>query len=161
MVHRRSVLFALALVTTSACDSTLGVNMSGLWGRWQTVPEDLAPQGWHQQELTFNRLGAFTAEVRTYGLYSGQDRTELTASSLTAGTFEVDGGRLIMRPSRLTTWDSWPPARLEVHDPYPWGDTLFDDARFEIVGGDILRLSYTSYPFDAPVATKRTFRRVH
>jgi len=46
-----------------------------------------------------------------------------------------------------------------VQAPSPHsGGSYYDDARFRL-DGDTLTLDYTSYPADAPVASRQLFRR--
>jgi hypothetical protein len=92
-------------------------------------------------------------------LYPGQRASDLSAYSRTVGTFAVAGDRLSFDPDSLVSWDRFYGAASPetVQSPYPYGG-LYDDARFRLAPW-VLTLDYTTYPADAPVPTRRTFRR--
>ena len=74
-----------------------------------------------------------------------------TDGTRTEGTYEVRGASLTFSPQWLVTQAGT--------EPYPWG-RLFNNATFAFEG-DVLVLSYTSYPFDGPVATTMRWTRLH
>lgn len=61
-----------------------------LVGTWKTAPMDLEPSGWYETLLSFSRYGVFESEVRSYGVYPGQDRNELSAYSRIKGTYRME-----------------------------------------------------------------------
>ena len=147
------IVACVGLASAGGCADPNQPEPTDLAGRWISAPADLAPQGWHQYHLTFTNAGRFSHEVRTYGLYTGQAPSTLTAFSRVEGRFRHDGDRLVTEPERLVWWDSFygENSRVRVEEPYPWGG-LFDDARF-VVDGDRLTIHFTTYPADAPVPT--------
>lgn len=162
----RGALAASVLVaagTGCAGDDTVLVGdmavPSELLGRWETPAEAQQPTGSHTNALTFGRDGRFVAEWRAAGVYPGQPAAEPSAYSRSYGTYQVEGARLGMRVDSTVTWDRFygADAKETVTRPQPYG-RMYDDARFQ-VDGDTLVLDYTTYPADAPVATRQTFRR--
>lgn len=130
-----------------------------LLGSWETAAEDLNPGGWHQSRLTFGLNKMFASEVRSYGLYEGQDRNDLSAYSRIEGVYEVEGDQLIFRTRRLKWWDGFYGTHTWEKVEEPYEITLYDDAHYS-VEGDQLLLNYLSFPFDAPVETSQEFVRV-
>ena len=155
--------FALLTAAAGCRESTVGeaaaITATELVGRWVSSRNDLAPAGWHQGILTFTIDGRFTFENRTYGLYEGQQRDDLSAFSRAEGRYSIDRDRLIFDPRRRVWWDHFNGAqsRERVDEPYPW-DGLFDDARYS-VRDDHFTLSYTIYPADAPVPANVEYTR--
>jgi hypothetical protein len=160
MPHR--ALSALLLVS-AACSSPTkaGTTVDELIGDWVTQREALRPAGAMEHQLRFTAAGRFAATVRTTGLYPGQHLDEFSAYSTTVGSYRVNGDRLDMRPDSLLEWDRFHGANspVTIHAPYPYGTTLYDDARFTL-DGRVLTLIYTTYPADAPVPTSQRFYRL-
>lgn len=153
------ILAGVGLASALACADPNEPEPTELAGRWISAPADLAPQGWHQYHLTFTNAGRFSHEVRTYGLYPGQEPGTLTAFTRIEGRFRQEGDRLFMEPERLEWWDSFygNDSRVHVEEPYPWGG-LFDDARF-VLHEDRLTIHFTTYPADAPEPTVAEYVR--
>ena len=149
----------LVLASAIACASPTVSDSSSLNGTWRTAPENASPRGWYSRSLTFGADGAFTSEFRSYGVYAGQPRDELSGYQRTEGTYRVAGQRLIFEPQRLVSWDRFYGANSPetISEPYPYG-SIFDDARYVVLGSQ-LSLRYTTYPADAPVATLLVFTR--
>jgi hypothetical protein len=140
----------LPLAFTIACASPTESIPSSLDGTWVAAAENASPSGSYQRSLTFGATGSFTSEFRSYGIYQGQPRDELSGYQRTEGTYGVEGNRLVFHAARLVWWDRFygvaSPER--VSEPYPYG-TIFDDARFEMQARQ-LTLHFTVYPLDAP-----------
>jgi hypothetical protein len=153
--RRHAPLLLLAL--TIACAGATDVKPSQLDGTWIAPAENASPSGWYQRSLTFGSNGSFVSEFRSYGIYQGQSRNELSGFSRTEGRYQVDGDRLLFQPARLISWDRFYGVNspVQVMEPYPYG-SIFDDARFAIEGG-ILILHYTIYPADAAEPAVLTF----
>lgn len=149
----------LVLASVIACANPTAAGLSSLSGTWRTAPENAQPQGWYLRSLTFGADGAFTSEFRSYGVYAGQPREELSGYQRTEGTYRVAGQRLIFEPQRLVSWDRFYGANSPetMSEPYPYG-SIFDDARYVLLGSQ-LSLRYTTYPADAPVGTLLVFTR--
>ena len=150
---------ALVLACTIACANPTESGQSLLNGTWKTAAENASPTGWYTRSLTFEPGGAFTSEFRSYGVYPGQPRDELSGYQRTEGTYRVEAKRLIFQPVRLVSWDRFYGATSPetVSEPYPYG-SIFDDAHYDLVG-PLLSLHYTTYPADAPVPTLLIFTR--
>jgi len=130
-----------------------------LVGRWVSSRNNLSPEGWHQGSLTFEIDGRFASENRSYGVYEGQQRDDLSAFTRVEGKYRIERDRLIFEPQRLIWWDHFYGAQSAEHvvEPYPWGG-LFDDARHS-VRDDHLTMSFTVYPADAPVPCVAEYER--
>ena len=149
----------LPLALTIACASPTESEPSSLDGTWVTAAQNLSPSGWYQRSLTFEATGSFTSEFRSYGIYQGQSRDELSGYQRTEGTYRAEGNRLVFQATRLVAWDRFygVASPVRVTEPYPYG-TIFDDARYEMQGRQ-LTLHYTIYPADAPEPTVIVFTR--
>lgn len=156
----RHCSLVLSLTFTLACASPTESGPSSLDGTWVAAIENASPSGWYRRSLIFEASGSFTSEFRSYGIYQGQPRDELSGYSRIEGTYRAEGDRLFFQPTRLVSWDRFygvnSPER--VSEPYPYG-TIFDDARYERQGR-MLTLHYTTYPADAPEPTVVVFMRV-
>jgi len=150
-LSRRSPRLVPALLVLLAACSTEPAADS-LAGSWFTAPEDLSPTGWYQTRLSFRVPGVFVMEVRSYGLYPGQGRNDLSAYSRISGRYLAEGDQLAFRPSRLVWWDRFYGPDSPEHIEEPYRTSLYDDARYTLEDGRLL-LSYVSYPADAPVTT--------
>jgi hypothetical protein len=131
-----------------------------LLGRWATPPEPNSG-GSFVYSLEFGRDGRFVVEWRAFGMYPGQRAGDVSGYSRSYGAYRVDGDRLTMLVDRVVTWDRFYGADSPetVTRPQP-ATAMYDDARFRVeAGGEALVLDYTSYPADAPVAARMTFRR--
>ena len=159
MRDHRSALMAFLGLVFAACEPTTRPPDSPLSGRWATSLDALKPQGSYRTFLTFEGT-AFVSEVRNYGLYAGQQPTDLSAYSRLEGTFLVEGDSLQLLATHLVTWDPTfgpnPPERVDIVTPQGVraGRTHFS------IEGDRLTLRYFSYPADAPVPTSRTYWRL-
>lgn len=149
----------LPLAFTIACASPTESEPLLLDGTWVSAVENASPSGWYRRSLTFEATGSFTSEFRSYGIYAGQPRDELSGYQRTEGTYRAEGNRLVFQATRLVSWDRFygvtSPER--VTEPYPYG-TIFDDARYEVQGRQ-LTLHFTTYPADAPEPTAMVFTR--
>jgi hypothetical protein len=149
----------LPLTLTIACGSPTDSGSSPLHGTWVAGDENASPSGFYRRSITFGTSGAFTSEFRSFGIYSGQPRNELSGYQRTEGTYQVEGDRLVFQPTRLISWDRFYGANSpeSVYEPYPYG-TIFEDARYESSGFQ-LTLHYTVYPAEAPEPAVLVFTR--
>jgi hypothetical protein len=154
----RSLVLPLAF--TIACASPTESGPSSLDGTWVAAVENASPSGWYRRSLTFEANGSFTSEFRSYGIYPGQPRDQLSGYQRTEGTYRAEGDRLVFQPARLVWWDRFygVDSPEQVSEPYPYG-TIFDDARYERQGPQ-LTLHFTIYPADAPEPAVLVFTRV-
>src|SRR5438105_13293246 len=140
-------------VVAAACrDSTAPTAPSALVGAWMAPRETLRPSGSMTRYLGFSEDGTFVYTVNSYGIYGGSTPGQLSAYTITTGSYQVDGDRIALTAKRVTTWDSFygagSPERVELVST-----SIFDQARFSIVVG-LLTLDYITYPADAPVPTR-------
>lgn len=158
-VSRFPIIFAVIPAFLACSNSTEPLPADSLLGQWHTEPVQLNPAGSHQYHLTFSARGTFAAEVRTYGLYPKQRPDELSAYVRTSGTFTFADDQLSFKPASTVTWDRFygadSPSIVQTPSPY---QSIYDDARYRVDGG-ILTLDYITYPADAPVPTRKVFRR--
>ena len=152
--------FPLVVMVVAACEDTTGVKTGPLDGTWIAAPEAGRPSGRYERTLTF-RDGSFTFEVRSYGIYGGHSGDELSAYYRVEGTYgiEIEGNGIDFRPVRIVWWDRFYGANSPetARDAYP-GETIFDDARYELEW-PLLRLRFTTYPADAPEPALLLFTR--
>lgn len=135
----------LAITLTTACASPTHYGSSSLEGNWLSAVERHSPYGWYRRSLTFEATGSFIYEYRSYGIHQGQPRDQLSSYMRIEGTYRAERNRLI----------------FQVREPRPYGTppgTIFDDARYEVRGPQLL-LHFTSYPADAPVRGTFVFTR--
>ena len=132
---------------------------SELVGRWVSARDALSADSWHQSSLTFTIDGRFVFENRSYGLYEGQRRDDLSAWTRTEGVYRIEGDRLSFEPRQLAWWDRFYGVRSAEHveQPYPW-QGLFDDATYT-VRDDRFVMEFSVYPADAPLAAVVEFTR--
>ena len=157
-MRARSSLLVLLCALLASCSALVDPVSGGFVGDWATEREALSPTGSHENLLSLGADGRFVAESRMYGAYPGQPAGQLSASSRTEGSYRAEDGRLHFQPETLTTFDTFEGrAKTTVHRPYPYGG-VYEGAEFD-VDGDRLTLTYLTYPADAPVKTRRTFRR--
>jgi hypothetical protein len=158
-VRLYSSLLAVALAI--ACASPAESGSAPLDGTWVGAAEKASPSGSYVRALTFGPAGSFTSEFRSYGVYQGEPSDELSGYQRTEGTYRAEGDRLTFQPARLVVWDgsNGVASPERVIEPYPYG-SVFDDARYEIVDGQ-LSLHFTIYPADGPVPTVWVFTRSH
>jgi len=157
-MYRVHLSLLLLLSLLASCKSSTAPEAEILHGHWRTEFEALSPAGSMQYHLILGPGRRFSAEVRSYGLYSTHAAADLSAFARHEGKFRVEGSRIIFQPEILVSWDSFHGvAHPTVTKPSPY-QTLYDEATFA-VGPDHLTLHYFSYPADAAVATQQTFRR--
>jgi hypothetical protein len=139
----------LPLALTVACGGATDVKSSSLSGTWVAPVENASPSGWYRRSITFETSGSFTSEFRSFGVYAGQPRDELSGYQRTEGTYRTEGDRLVFQPTRLISWDRFYGVNSpeQVSEPYPYG-TIFDNARYEMTAL-LLTLHFTVYPADA------------
>lgn len=149
----------LALALTIACASPTESASSSLDGTWVAAAENASPSGWYQRSLTFETSGSFVSEFRSFGIYGGQPRNELSGYQRTEGTYRTEGDRLLFHPTRLISWDRFYGVNspISITEPYPYG-TIFDDARY-VIQAPLLTLHYTVYPADAAEPAVLVFAR--
>jgi hypothetical protein len=117
----------------------------------------LHPTGTFTRTLSFADDGTFQYTGNTYGIYPGNNAGQLSAYTVTKGTYVVDGDRLTMIATRQITWDSfYGPDSQPVEQAV--NQSFFDQAHFTLINNALV-LNYLTYPADAPVATTLAFFR--
>jgi hypothetical protein len=147
-----------AIAAFASCSSSTDSSGASIIGSWVT-DSAASPTGHYVRQLIFTKDSRFFLDFRSYGLYEGQQPDALSGYGRTAGSFTVNGDRVIFEPSWYSTWDFsfGRDAPQTVYAPYPF-EHFYDDARVS-VDGSTLTLTYTAYPDDAPVTTTETYQR--
>lgn len=156
-VRRPLVAFA-AIAALASCSNSTESSAASIIGSW-VADSAASPTGRYVRQLIFTNDSKFVVDFRAYGLYEHQQPDALSGYGRTAGSFTVNGDRVVFEPSWLSTWDYsfGPDAPQTVYAPYPY-QHFYDDARFSIEGST-LTLSYTAYTDDEPVPTTEIFQR--
>jgi hypothetical protein len=153
-----SVGCLVAGIVVTGCRESTAPTRSALVGAWMAPRETLRPSGSMTRNLGFSENGTFVYTVNSYGVYGGNSPGQLSAYTITTGTYQVDGNHVALTATRIATWDSFygaaSPERVELVSR-----SIFDQARFTILGG-LLTLDYITYPADAPVPTRLLFARL-
>ena len=150
-VHLVVAALALAACSDATAPSAAARPLVGSWRHAQAM------DGWSTATTyRFGSNGAFLLEIDDYGL-DGRPADGLSAYTLLAGSYTVEGDQLVLRTAVMVAWDSFygadsPPQTTRFDAPKPQA------IPFEIAG-DSLRLTLTSYPADAPVTSISTFYR--
>ena len=157
-MNRKSFVLCLAIATGVVSCNSSTESESGLIGSWIST-ESLSPSGHMTTQLSFAGDGTFTDAIRTFGVYPGQSRNDLSSYTIMSGTYTTDGDQLESNVSRVETWDRFhgadsPPTVRNVNT------TVFDQGRFRISGFS-LTLDYLTFPADAPVPTTKAFIRTN
>ncbi len=171
MRHRRAigwavalseVVIAVAVVACAADDAVLAPEQGGaLVGVWQSAREPLQPQGSMQRTWGIGGDGRIEQVVVTYGVYPGDGANTVSASTHQFGRIGASASAFVVRTDSIVTRDTfYGPNHREVQR-YPLAGVVapHDSTHYQIVG-DELRLTYYSYPADAPVLTHGTMVRV-
>lgn len=146
----------LCLIPLAACQTeSTSSAATPVVGIWTTAPAPVNPAGTLQYRLTFSGPGSrFIADARFFGGYAGQGPGDVTSYSTLSGRYRVSGNRLVFSPEVIETFDA-------MSQPQPvrksfLGNGFMDNATFERVGSE-LRLTFVTYPADAPVTTHQTY----
>lgn len=160
------IAMAASCITASGCTGAtepVTAVPSALVGTWEGDTSRHTPRGTTTVSLRIETSGRFEYGVRTTGLYPSQAPDELTSRSREVGQLNTVAERALFRSDSvyvLNFPDRTESARVVVPTAGGFGNaTLFDGATFT-VRGDVLELTYLSYPADAPVQTSRRFVRV-
>jgi hypothetical protein len=152
-----SVMCLILVAATVACSETT-MPESQLVGGWMSPRENLQPRGTFRAYLGFSESGGFTYAGMSYGVYAGESPGTLSAYTNISGTYQIDGDRVVFSANRIATWDAFfgAESRERVEQV---NMTIFDQARFRIVGGTLI-LDYIVYPADAPEPATKAFNRL-
>jgi hypothetical protein len=159
---RRSAPLALCaalLSLTLGCSDPTELISRDLVGPWATAPQDLQPNGWYQSHITFGADGSYLFDGRSYGVYPGQPRDELSGYTRFQGVYSVRGDSVFRELRREITWDRFYGANSPERVTNLAGNPYYrSGARFE-VRGPVLVLHFLTYPADAPVETTMILQR--
>jgi hypothetical protein len=158
----RSGISLSVFALMAACDNSVAPTIGHLPGIWIAPAEAASPNGRYERTLTFRGDGSFTSEFRSYGIYAFAGDDDLSSYSRTEGTYavEIEGNGLEFRPVRITSWDRFygDDSPETVRNAHP-DERLFDDAHYEILAGQVLKLDFTVYPADAAEPAQLVFLR--
>jgi hypothetical protein len=162
-VTRRSAPLALCtalLSLTLGCSDSTEPASGDLVGQWATAPQDLQPNGWYVSNFTFGADGAYLSDSRSYGVYPGQPRDELSGYTRFEGVYSVRGDSVFRELRRQVTWDRFYGASSPEWVVDLTGVPYYKSgARYEL-RGPVLILHYLTYPADAPVETTMILQAV-
>jgi len=127
-----------------------------LIGKWSETVE-AKPQGLLVYDLTLNDDSTFLLKIRHFGIYSGQNNQDLSAWSEFSGSFEKkDPNVLILKSKKYAWWDIFYEMTPILEDS---NAQVFENCRYKISNNE-LELTYTTYPLDSPLETKKKLIRV-
>jgi hypothetical protein len=157
-----AVVLGAALAACSADDAVLAPEQGGvLVGVWQTAREPLQPQGSMQGTWGIGADGRIEQRIVMYGVYPGDGPNDVSAETRQFGRIGASATAFVVRTDSIVTHDAFygPNHREVQRHPIAGVVAPRDSTHYEIVG-DELRLTYYSYPADAPVLTHSTMLRV-
>jgi hypothetical protein len=106
--------------------------------------------------LTFNPNGSFVAGTNTYGIYGGQKSNDLSGYFEYYGNYVLSIKNIYFKSQQSISWDSFAggnPVKTQKDQ------VIFESCTYKI-SSDTLNISYITYPADAPVVTKRQYKRI-
>jgi hypothetical protein len=125
-----------------------------LFGEWSDTIEAL-PTGLIITNLKINGDSTFLLKGEFFGTYAGQEIDVLSGWSETKGIYEQKNDSLFFLANERISWDGTyqkEPITRQL------SDHLFHNCVYTIKD-NVLELTYTTYPADSPVETKKTFIR--
>jgi hypothetical protein len=171
MTHRRTfrkvaalgaALSAAACASCAADDAVLAPEQGGaLVGVWQTAREPLQPRGSMQGTWAIGNDGRVEQRIVMYGVYPRDGANDVSAETRQFGRIGASATAFVVHLDSAVTHDEfYGPTHRDVRR-YPIAGAVAprDSTLYRIVG-DELRLTYYSYPADAPVLTHSTMVRV-
>jgi hypothetical protein len=166
MTHRRTigtvVVLGAALAACAGDDTLLAPEQGGaLVGVWQTAREPLQPQGSMQSTWTIAGSGRIEQRIVMYGVYPGDGASDVSAEIRQFGRIGASATAFVVHLDSAVTHDAfYGPTHRDVQR-YPIAGVVAPrDSTFYVIAGGTLRLTYYSYPADAPVLTHSTMVRV-
>ena len=166
-LNRRFALCAVAVcIAITACSHATEPASpvpSALVGTWIGDTIRHTPRGATALTLEIESSGRFMWIVRTTGLYAGQSPEAMSGGTREVGQLSVTDQRARFRSDSLYIASPDQPretvSQLAAASKATFGaSTLFDQAEY-VVRGDVLELSYLSYPADSPIRTLLRFVR--
>ena len=166
MTLRRTIGTAAVLGAASAAcagdDAVLAPEQGGaLVGVWRTAREPLQPQGSVQSTWGVGADGRLEQRLVMYGVYPRDGANDVSAETRQFGRIGATATAFVVRLDSTVTHDAfYGPDHRDVRR-YPIAGVVAPrDSTFYQVVGDTLKLTYYSYPADAPVLTRGTMFRV-
>lgn len=126
-----------------------------IYGVWiDTVAAQ--PQGYYVHQLVIQPNGSFLSGTRTFGIYSGQGKNELSGYFEQYGNYVLSKQNIYFVAKQSVSWDSFTnqPPLTSVKDV-----VIFESCTYRIYR-ETLELTYITYPADAPVITKRSYTKI-
>ena len=149
------VLIFLMLLTSS-CENENIIISNKLVGKWSYTAE-VSPQGIIVYELVIDDNFSFLSKVNYFGTYAGHNNQDLSSWYEFSGRLEEGQNTLIFRTENYRWWDSFYDNMIPVSEESSL--SLFEDCTYQITSNS-LELTYLTYPADAPVKTKRKYKRI-
>lgn len=139
-----------------ACEKENFIDDSSLIGKW-TDTIDVKPKGLLVYDLVLNNNATFSIKISYFGVYPDENDQDLSSwSELTGSLEQNDPNHLVFNVKKNVWWDDF----FDITPVTEESNTkVFDNCTYKIIN-NVLELSYTSYPADYPVASKREFVRV-
>lgn len=157
MGHRFASV-AIASLSVAACAAPLAPNLESLTGRWVAGPDPLLPRGnWIREFIVFPD-GRTENRITNRGTRASLAPTDTSSMQVLHGRIRVFGSAFLVSPDSEVTRDlanDRDQRFVRTENLYWW---VTDTVRFQVTAS-ALTVRYLSYPADAPVPTKATYRR--
>lgn len=158
--NKSARLIAVLIIATgiSSCSSYMDAGPepadNEIYGLW-TDTVLVKPMGRNVNSLLFRPNGTFLYVVSGLGYYEKQGVGELSFYTEEHGNYIQSARNIYFMSKKSVRWDlalNRPPVSAEVEQ------VIFESCTYEIEK-DTLKLSYITYPADAPVLTSQKFIR--
>ena len=150
-------LLAVAAVFFTSCSmESMDLNPdfaeNEIFGVWvDTVT--LMPQGYAVNKLSFSQNGMFVAGTKNYGMYATQAANDPSGYSEYYGNYVLTAKNIYFASKQNVTWDGSAVASPVTTQK---DEVIFESCTYKI-NRDTLRISYLTYPTDAPVVVNRQY----
>jgi hypothetical protein len=125
-----------------------------LLGKWQRS-EALQPNGLMRKAYIFETDGTYIDKIDFFD-FNGNSVDELTSWILTTGKFKIKGDSLFLFAEERTSWDK---DFNPVQQKERLNNNLFQ-SKIKVTKSTMV-LDYLSYPADAPVRTRMSYKKVY
>jgi hypothetical protein len=149
------MIFILSCKKENQADLSMNIINDNLIGEWtDTIEAD--PNGLIIYNLKINTNSTFSYKVSLFGIYSDQQNENISAWTEYIGNLEQKQDTIIFLSDKNFWWDDFYDMNPKTNQST---QILFDDCTFNLMD-DTLKLTYTSYPYDAPIETIKEFIRL-
>ncbi|VAW10420.1 hypothetical protein MNBD_BACTEROID03-2499 [hydrothermal vent metagenome] len=125
-----------------------------LLGKWQRS-DALQPGGLMRKAYIFEADGTYIDKIDFFG-FNGNSIDELTSWILTTGKFKIESDSLFLFAEERTSWDK---DFNSVQQKERLNNNLFQ-SKIKVTKSTMV-LDYLSYPADAPVQTRISYKKVY